>query len=69
MTNTMTGSNQQAGIREWIGLVSGATLAPSTLALISNMFVNPSQRALDISIWMVGAMVGVSRMPPSIQSK
>ncbi|MDR0270814.1 MFS transporter [Paenibacillus sp.] len=38
--------------------IAGATLVPSTLALISNMFQNPKQRGLAISIWMAGAMGG-----------
>ena len=31
--------------------VAGATLLPSTLALIRSIFVNPSQRALAIGLW------------------
>ncbi|MET3695713.1 DHA2 family multidrug resistance protein-like MFS transporter [Bacillus oleivorans] len=50
------------GARALLG-VSGATLAPSTLALISNMFISSSQRAVAISIWMVGAMVGAAIGP------
>ena len=42
--------------------IAGATLAPSTLALISNMFRNPAQRATAIGIWagcfVVGAIIG-----------
>ncbi|WP_435874828.1 MFS transporter [Nonomuraea dietziae] len=42
--------------------VAGATIAPSTLALISNMFTDPRQRATAISVWLVcfmsGAVVG-----------
>lgn len=42
--------------------IAGATLAPSTLALIRNMFHNERQRALAISIWLVcftgGAILG-----------
>jgi MFS transporter, DHA2 family, multidrug resistance protein len=42
--------------------VAGATLAPSTLALISNMFGDPGQRGTAIAIWsscfMAGAIVG-----------
>ena len=40
----------------------GATLMPSTLALISNLFVDPRQRALGIGIWAtmwgVGSALG-----------
>ncbi|WP_316571362.1 MFS transporter [Neobacillus sp. YIM B06451] len=50
------------GARALLG-VAGATLAPSTLSLISNMFVNPNQRGVAISIWMVGAMVGAAIGP------
>lgn len=42
--------------------ISGATLMPSTLSLIRNMFQNPKQRTLAISIWMMsfsgGAVLG-----------
>jgi MFS transporter, DHA2 family, multidrug resistance protein len=42
--------------------VAGATLAPSTLALISNMFLDPAQRAFAIGVWVTcfsaGAAVG-----------
>lgn len=42
--------------------VAGATLAPSTLALISNIFHNPKERAMAIGIWggtwTIGAIIG-----------
>jgi DHA2 family multidrug resistance protein-like MFS transporter len=42
--------------------VAGATLAPSTLALISNMFRDPKQRAAAIGMWggtfTLGAIIG-----------
>jgi DHA2 family multidrug resistance protein-like MFS transporter len=42
--------------------IAGATLAPSTLALISNMFRNAAQRGVAIGIWfacfMGGAVLG-----------
>lgn len=42
--------------------IAGATLMPSTLSLIRNMFQNPKQRTLAISIWMMsfsgGAVLG-----------
>lgn len=42
--------------------VAGATLTPSTLALISNMFRNERQRAFAIGVWVgcftVGAIIG-----------
>jgi MFS family permease len=47
--------------RALLGL-AGATLAPSTLALIRNMFEDPQQRALAVGIWVTsfsaGAVVG-----------
>jgi DHA2 family multidrug resistance protein-like MFS transporter len=39
--------------------IAGATLMPSTLALISNMFLNPRQRATAISLWMTCFLVGM----------
>ncbi|HEX9509771.1 MAG TPA: MFS transporter [Puia sp.] len=39
--------------------IAGATLMPSTLALISNMFLNPRQRATAISLWMSCFLVGM----------
>ncbi|MGY4691018.1 MFS transporter [Salibacterium sp. K-3] len=42
--------------------ISGATLMPSTLALLRNMFQNPKQRTFAISVWMMsfsgGAVLG-----------
>lgn len=42
--------------------VAGATLAPSTLSLIRNMFQDPRERTTAISVWVtcfsVGAMMG-----------
>ncbi|WP_277207515.1 MFS transporter [Isoptericola croceus] len=38
--------------------VAGATLMPSTLALIRNMFHDPAQRTVAISLWMMSFMVG-----------
>lgn len=43
--------------------IAGATLAPSILALITNMFRDASQRAFAISIWMVGFMSGMAVGP------
>ena len=39
--------------------IAGATLMPSTLALIRNMFHDPAQRKKAIGIWTGGAMGGV----------
>ncbi|GIO70185.1 MFS transporter [Paenibacillus cookii] len=43
--------------------IAGATLVPSTLALISHMFHDPKQRGLAISIWMAGCMGGAAIGP------
>jgi len=38
--------------------IAGATVAPSTLALISNIFSDPKQRALAIGVWLACFMGG-----------
>ena len=38
--------------------VAGATLAPSTLSLIFNMFRNPRQRSVAVGIWITSFSVG-----------
>ena len=38
--------------------VAGATVAPSTLSLIRNMFLHPRQRTTAISIWIMSFSVG-----------
>lgn len=43
--------------------IAGATLMPSTLALISNMFRDPKQRGLAISVWMSCFMGGTAIGP------
>jgi len=43
--------------------IAGATLMPSTLALIRNMFVDPGERGTAISIWMSCFMVGMIAGP------
>lgn len=43
--------------------IAGSTLMPSTLALISNMFGNPRQRGVAISIWVSCFMGGVALGP------
>ncbi|MGH3546433.1 MAG: MFS transporter, partial [Mycobacteriales bacterium] len=43
--------------------VAGATLMPSTLALISNMFRNAKQRGTAIGIWVSCFLVGASVGP------
>lgn len=43
--------------------IAGATLMPSTLALISNMFADPAQRAVAISVWTSCFMGGTAIGP------
>jgi MFS transporter, DHA2 family, multidrug resistance protein len=43
--------------------VAGATLMPSTLALISNMFRHPHQRALAIGVWATMFALGMAAGP------
>ncbi|WP_285295608.1 MFS transporter [Aureimonas altamirensis] len=43
--------------------VAGATLMPSTLALISNMFAVPAQRSLAIGIWATMFALGMAAGP------
>lgn len=43
--------------------IAGATLMPSILALISNMFTDPKQRGLAIALWMSCFMGGTAIGP------
>ncbi|SEQ70591.1 MFS transporter, DHA2 family, multidrug resistance protein [Virgibacillus subterraneus] len=43
--------------------IAGATLAPSTLALISTMFRDPKQRSFAIGVWLVCFMGGMALGP------
>jgi DHA2 family multidrug resistance protein-like MFS transporter len=43
--------------------VSAATLAPSTLSLIRNMFLDPSQRTFAISVWVMSYSAGAAIGP------
>ncbi|MEV4222690.1 MFS transporter [Nonomuraea sp. NPDC049725] len=43
--------------------IAGATLMPSTLALISTMFKDPRQRGVAISVWVTCFSVGVAVGP------
>jgi len=38
--------------------VAGATIAPSTLSLIRNMFLDPKQRTVAIGVWITSYSVG-----------
>jgi DHA2 family multidrug resistance protein-like MFS transporter len=57
-----TSANMLIVTRALLG-IAGATLMPSTLALISNMFRNASQRATAISLWASCLLVGVAVGP------
>ncbi|SFT86943.1 MFS transporter, DHA2 family, multidrug resistance protein [Geodermatophilus amargosae] len=50
------------GVRGLLGIV-GATLMPSTLALISTMFGDPRQRRRAIALWMGCLMAGATLGP------
>jgi len=43
--------------------IAGATIAPSSMALVTNMFRNAAQRGLAISIWFMCFMVGMALGP------
>src|ERR671916_1297772 len=43
--------------------VAGATLAPSTLALIFNMFADPRQRKVAIGVWIASYSAGAAIGP------
>ena len=38
--------------------IAGATVAPSTMSLIRNMFLDPQQRTVAISVWIMAYSVG-----------
>ena len=43
--------------------IAGATLAPSTLSLIRNMFLDPQQRAFAIAVWATSFAAGAAIGP------
>ncbi len=49
--------------RAVLGL-AGATLAPSTLSLIRNMFLHPRQRAVAVGVWVSSYSAGAVIGPP-----
>ncbi|MFE9245954.1 MFS transporter [Nocardiopsis sp. NPDC006938] len=57
-----TSAEMLIATRTLMGL-AGATLMPSTLALISNMFRDPTQRAVAISLWTSCFMGGTAIGP------
>ena len=52
-----TSAEMLIGTRALLG-VAGATLAPSTLSLLRNMFLDPRQRTQAIGIWITSFSVG-----------
>jgi DHA2 family multidrug resistance protein-like MFS transporter len=44
--------------------VAGATLAPSTLSLIRNMFHDPKQRSIAVGVWISSYSAGAAIGPP-----
>jgi DHA2 family multidrug resistance protein-like MFS transporter len=52
-----TSAEMLIATRALLGL-AGATLAPSTLSLIRNMFLDPSQRTFAIGVWVTSYSVG-----------
>src|SRR5690625_4368269 len=57
-----TSATMLIGARAVLG-IAGATLMPSTLALISNMFQPPRQRALAIGVWATMFSLGMAAGP------
>jgi MFS transporter, DHA2 family, multidrug resistance protein len=52
-----TSANMLIATRAILG-VAGATVAPSTLSLIRNMFLDPRQRTVAISVWITSFSIG-----------
>jgi DHA2 family multidrug resistance protein-like MFS transporter len=52
-----TSASMLVATRALLG-IAGATVAPSTLSLIRNMFLDPQQRTLAISVWITSYSVG-----------
>jgi MFS transporter, DHA2 family, multidrug resistance protein len=52
-----TGAKMLVATRALLG-IAGATLAPSTLSLIRNMFHDPAQRTVAIGVWITSYSVG-----------
>ena len=57
-----TSAEMLIGARALLG-IAGATLAPSTLSLIRNMFRDPRERTLAISVWVTSYSVGAAVGP------
>src|SRR6266404_3943138 len=67
VASTLAAFSTSAGMliatRAVLGL-AGATLAPSTLSLIRNMFLDPRQRAVAIGVWISSYSAGAVIGPP-----
>jgi DHA2 family multidrug resistance protein-like MFS transporter len=57
-----TSAEMLIGTRALLG-VAGATIAPSTLSLIRNMFLDPQQRTKAIAVWITSFSVGAAIGP------
>ncbi|MCK9468398.1 MAG: MFS transporter [Porticoccaceae bacterium] len=57
-----TSAQMLIATRALLGL-AGATLMPSTLSLIRNMFEVPTQRTIAITVWMNGFLIGSALGP------
>src|SRR5712671_2521149 len=66
-TSILAAFSKSAGMliatRAVLGL-AGATLAPSTLSLIRNMFHDPRQRAVAVGVWISSYSAGAVIGPP-----
>jgi DHA2 family multidrug resistance protein-like MFS transporter len=62
LASCSTHANMLIAARAVLG-IAGATLMPSTLALISNMFFQPRQRALAIGVWASMFALGMAAGP------
>jgi len=66
-TSILAAFSKSAGMliaaRAVLGL-AGATLAPSTLSLIRNMFLDPRQRAVAVGVWISSYSAGAVIGPP-----
>jgi MFS transporter, DHA2 family, multidrug resistance protein len=57
-----TSAEMLIGTRALLG-IAGATIAPSTLSLIRNMFLDPDQRTRAIAVWITSFSVGAAVGP------
>ncbi len=57
-----TSAAQLIAARALLG-VAAATLAPSTLSLIRNMFLDPAQRTVAVSVWIMSYSAGAAIGP------